>query len=76
VNISELLAGLKNKYYRARGRDAPLDGEVREELPDLFDAHISGVALAVKEDEAPDSIRVRLLGAQTQVSGDAADAVE
>jgi hypothetical protein len=47
-------------------------------VPESFDSHLLGVALAVEEDEAPDPVRVRLLGAQAQVSeaGGATDAFE
>ena len=44
------------RHVLRRGRDPPLDGEVREELPYLLGAHLFGVALPVKEDEAPDPV--------------------
>ena len=45
---------------------------------DVLGTHLGRVAFVVEEDEAPDPIRVRLLGAQAQVAhpGDGADVVE
>jgi hypothetical protein len=55
-----------------------LDGEVREELSYLLGSQLLGVALLVEEDEPPDPVGIRLLGAQGEVAypGDGADAVE
>lgn len=46
-----------------RGGDMLLDGEVTQEGLDLGHAQISGVALAVEEDIAPDPANVGLFGA-------------
>jgi hypothetical protein len=61
-----------------RGGDLPIDRERREELRDFLSAHLSGVALVVEDDEAPDPGDVRLLGATAEVAGSQslADAVE
>ncbi len=61
-----------------RGRDLTIHGEMGEELPDFFYSHLRWVTLPVEEDEAPDPVRVSLLGAQAQVSEarDGADAFE
>lgn len=60
------------------GRDVPLDCQMGEELPDLLDAHLLRVALAVEEDEAFDPVRVSLLRADAEVAQacDRADAIE
>ena len=49
-----------------------------EELPDLGRAHLLRVALAVEEDEAPDPVRICLLGPDREVAEarDGADAVQ
>ncbi len=61
-----------------RGRDLTLRDEMGEELPDFFYSPLRWVALPVEEDEAPDSVRLSLLGAQAQMSEacDIADSFE
>src|SRR5438270_7787126 len=46
-----------------RGRDAPVGGEVGEVLSDFVRAHLRGVALALKDDEALDALDVGRFGA-------------
>lgn len=46
----------------------PLDGEVREEQPDLVGPQLGGVTFAVEEYEAPDPVCVSLFGAEAEVA--------
>jgi len=50
------------------GRDIPVDGELREELVDLFGSHSRGVGLVVEADVAADPLNVRLLGSDRVVT--------
>jgi len=57
----------RERLVLRRGRNATLVSEVREEVADLFDAQLGGVALLVEEDEAPVPLDVSLLGADAIV---------
>lgn len=47
--------------------DVRLDRQVREEPPNLVGSHLGGMALLVKEDEAPDPVALGFFGAETEV---------
>ena len=44
-------------------------GEIREKLVDLFDPHLLGVTLVMKDDEASDPLHIGFFGAEAIVSG-------
>ena len=47
-----------------RGGDVTLNGQMTQERSELRGPHVARVSLAVKEDEAPDPLHVRLLRAE------------
>ena len=70
----DLRNGLVKEQDRAerpvlrRRRDAPLNGEIREESLDLRSAQAAGMLMPMKPDEAPNPVGVRLPGLETVVS--------
>jgi hypothetical protein len=50
-----------------RGRDVTLRREIAQKRGELRCAHLSRVALAVKQDEAPDPLHICLLGTDAVV---------
>ena len=65
--FSALLARKRSFYVLILGgnRNILLCGEMREECDNLLLAHLTRVALAMEQNEAPNPVQISLLGTQT-----------